>query len=298
MGGDEEKDNGHLGELRRAAQERIKKGLFSVAEATKAELDRLGGQIAQALNCVLLTAPLKGMDRASVKVANDYEGHWLELKDVARITLVCEASRMDETVSVLKELFKPVHGYSTVKDTPVPPDEPCGYSGHNFVMQFGMNWPQNDALAAILARRAGASVSGARPNARPHTLTHIKMESHQIIAALDKSMPPFAGRMGEIQVNTVPMMFGKMSRPSFLKNFGALAYLQHQGRFRVEGGAGHLLYEVYRVAPNSAQGKAAAALSKRYYRRLRMEDPLPAGKDTLKADLLEFMAGLPPHMLH
>lgn len=73
------------------------------------------------------------------------------------------------------------------------------------------------------------------------------------------------GYLGEIQVNFPEILYVKMSEASFRRNLGDNEYLRIKTLYGIEGGLGHLLYEVYRVAPLSDNGKYAALLSKDYY---------------------------------
>jgi hypothetical protein len=265
-----------LSQVRRTAEARLKAGLFRAAEAVKAELDRLGAEVSEMVGgCVVLTAPIKGMERAEFKVAHDYGGHWLDLKDAARITLVAASeAQMQAILKAIRRKCTPANGYSMVKDVATLPHiEPCGYSGHNFVVRFGHRVP-----------------STARKPATPFkALTLSDEDIHAALAA--RSAPPelHVGRMGEIQVNTVAMMFGKMSQKQFIEKPGLGARVYHECRtqFGVDGGAAHTLYEIWRKAPASGAGRAAAELSKRYYRRLRRQDAKP-WDGTLKQEVAAY----------
>jgi len=78
------------------------------------------------------------------------------------------------------------------------------------------------------------------------------------------------GRPAEIQVNVAEIMYCKMSQRSFTSFLGAELYAQMRGRFRLEGGLGHALYEIYRGAqyPRTDQMRAAL-LSQAYYAYFR-----------------------------
>ena len=255
----------HNAAIREAAEKRLKAGVVNSATATKAELDRLGAEMALGMRCILLKAPVKGMDRAAIKVMEDYDGHWLDLKDVARITLVArDAEGMATVVDSIRKRFVPSNGFSMIKDTRTTPFiDPCGYSGHNFVVRFGMPPPNSNKVMQpshpILAAEQKVIVEkmNALMNPRP-------------------AMPAFVGRFGEIQVNTVAMMYGKMSKRQFVEKIGAVDYFQCRAKFGVDGGAAHTLYEIWRSSASLPEKRrAAAALSKRYYQRLRFQDPKP-----------------------
>jgi hypothetical protein len=259
----------HLSEIRRVAEGRLRGGVFDAAVATKAHLDQLGAEIAVNMGCVLLAAPVKSMERAGFKVTQDYEGHWLSLKDVARITLVVSnPAQLPAVVKAVRRRFAPVNGNTLTKDEETLPHiDECGYSGHNFVVRFGMTPPN--------APRAASSAGPVNRAA----MQPINLPPEQIVVAVSRpaEVPKYVGRMGEIQVNTIAMIYGKMSQSSFVAKagLGRTKYLECLAQFGVEGGAGHSLYEIYRKAKKSPEGLAAAELSRRYYKRLRGQDARP-----------------------
>jgi hypothetical protein len=295
-------------ELQKAAQRVTGNNVFNAAEATKAELDKLGGEIARRNDCILLTAPIKGRERAEEKVHSEKgQGDWFTLKDVARITLVprvplqLEASgRLKEVVDVLEKLMSNVniYGYSKVKGEETRADEDaCGYSGFNYVLRFGSG--PVDAIGAVDRAMGGQPVRGATSmtplnlsdEQSPSAHANDVLARHTLGDRQQKIQLGHAGRYGEIQVNTMPMMYAKMSVTSFLKLFGNAEYMRCMAAFGVEGGLGHLFYEHWRSGPASERGTAAAALSKRYYRRMRNEDHPrpPRDADTLKRDLFAYV---------
>lgn len=77
------------------------------------------------------------------------------------------------------------------------------------------------------------------------------------------------GRPAEIQANIAEVMFGQMSAELFRETLGETRYQELRGRFRIPGGMGHGLYEIYRVAPTSENARKAAALSREYFNYLR-----------------------------
>jgi hypothetical protein len=309
-------------ELLKAAQRTTGNNVFNAAEATKAELDKLGAEIARRNDCILLTAPIKGRERAEEKVHSEKGGgDWFTLKDVARITLVPRVPlqldatpRLGEVVAVLEKLMSNVnvYGYAKVKGEETKADvDACGYSGFNYVLRFGSG--PVDAVTAV-DRAMGGIPAPASYTMQPLALKEEQIDpilkqadilnNHSIGLGADaagiknrndprlqKIQLGYAGRYGEIQVNTLQMMYAKMSVQSFLKLFGAQQYMRCMAEFGVDGGLGHLFYEHWRSAPGAPRGVEAAALSKRYYRRLRNEEHPrpPRNNDALKRDLVAYI---------
>ena len=77
------------------------------------------------------------------------------------------------------------------------------------------------------------------------------------------------GRPGEIQANIPEVMYGKMTTLRFLNVLGVKRHYEMKGRFRIDGGMGHGLYEIWRKAPASLNGRKAALTSRLYYNYLR-----------------------------
>jgi hypothetical protein len=77
------------------------------------------------------------------------------------------------------------------------------------------------------------------------------------------------GRPAEIQANIPEVMYGQMSEKLFRDTLGHAKFSQIKGRYWIDGGMGHGLYEIYRVAPASVKGKKAALVSKLYFNYLR-----------------------------
>ncbi len=77
------------------------------------------------------------------------------------------------------------------------------------------------------------------------------------------------GQPGEIQANVPEMMYGQMSREVFCATIGTHEFWRIKSRFIIEGGLGHVFYEVYRVAPTTENGKWAKRVSILYFDYLR-----------------------------
>ena len=69
------------------------------------------------------------------------------------------------------------------------------------------------------------------------------------------------------------IIYGKEKESDGQAILGAPLFHRIKGRVRVEGGMGHSLYEIYRVAPAGAIGREAAQASKLYYAYLRQPYP-------------------------
>jgi hypothetical protein len=318
-------------ELKQAAQRTTGNNVFNSADAAKAELDKLGTLIAERMDCILSKAPVKSRKRAAEKVhipkagQEHLAGDWLAvLKDYARITL-CPRTETTAAVEKVGKLLRTlmsderIYGYGQVKaEETVAEQDPCGYSGFNFVVRFGAltSNPANagqmvDKVALAMgipgatrpASSSGSAFSGptrARSSSEPPPLPGFQdnLQSHHLAGdqhigkkvALD-SLPKIRfdhiGRFGEIQVNTMPLLYAKASKEDFHHLFGAEKYMACLSRFGVVGGLGHVLYEHYRSTPGTERALQAAALSKRYYGRMRGTDRRPVNSldDTLKRDM-------------
>lgn len=231
-----------LAEVRQKAQQDIKRRMFDAADSANAKLCTLGGAIAEECEALPLYGPTKGQERAQEKVDLEYGGDWYDLKDAVRMTIVAPTQAgMERVRDAMRRTCVASNGYSLIKDAQTRPEaDPCGYSGHNFVIRLP------------------------------------------------------GGRTGEIQVNTVTMMYGKMRKARFVETegLGLQKYQECHARCQIEGALGHALYEVYRVAPLSPKGIEAAAISRAYYNRLRGELVRP-GEDPLKERIAAFRRNYP-----
>jgi hypothetical protein len=77
------------------------------------------------------------------------------------------------------------------------------------------------------------------------------------------------GRPAEIQANVPEVMYGKMSAKDFQDVLGTAKFNELKGRYRIEGGLGHGLYEIWQKGQASPKGTRAAMISKQYYKYLR-----------------------------
>jgi hypothetical protein len=60
-----------------------------------------------------------------------------------------------------------------------------------------------------------------------------------------------------------------MTETQFCETVGRTKFFEIKSRYRIEGGRGHGLYEIYRVARETVEGKHAALISKHYFNYLR-----------------------------
>lgn len=103
-------------------------------------------------------------------------------------------------------------------------------------------------------------------------------------------------RPGEIQANLPNVLYGQFPEPTFRELVGDAGFTRVQGRYQIEGGIGHQLYEVYRAAPGSPQGSQAAALSRRYFDYLR-GIPDPSNGRAIRRDVDRFRRAHRHHFL-
>ena len=100
------------------------------------------------------------------------------------------------------------------------------------------------------------------------------------------------GQPGEIQANGIGVMYGQLSETVFRETIGGEAFTKAKGAYRIDGGLGHGLYEIYRKAPSSDAGKRAAHLSRAYFDYLRGTSNAMTLR-TLKPDLAAFAEAHP-----
>ena len=283
-----------------AAENRIEKGGWDSATATKVGLDRVSKLVADEARCVLITADTKSLESATRKINDECDGHWLDLKDVARVTLAAtDEAQLAVVIRVLRRVIVPSEGFTFAKDVQtLAESDACGYSGYNFVVRFGTK-PVSAARPSTATAPTAPSKT-AFLNAKPAPQHLMSMTERQIMAAMQSrpapTVPLYVGRLGEIQANTYAMMYAKMGRSTFEKMFGAPKWEECFHQTGVEGGMGHLFYEDWRVDKASENGKRIADLSKRYYRRMRGTDPKPSkGGDTLDEEVKAYVAARPAH---
>lgn len=98
------------------------------------------------------------------------------------------------------------------------------------------------------------------------------------------------GRPAEIQVNIPQIIYAKQSAMSFIKVCGPKTFLKIKTAYQMEGGLGHALYEIYRVAPLSPAGQRAAAISRSYYDYFRNPPGDIGGRKSLLAAIASIKA--------
>ena len=272
--------------IKDAAEEWQQKRVWSSADATQFELERISADIADRSGCVLISNGTKSVSSATRKVKGQCNGHWLEIGDIARVTLAAE--RQDEADKAIRmvEGLSTSEGFSWMKREPKDAaTDPCGYSGWNGVLRFGRK--PISAVNPIPKGKRGIPGYMVAPQLRTH------MTEDQIMTAMAPKAevePLYVGRTAEIQVNTYDLLYGKMSQEDYVAMFGPARWKECETRFGVEGGLGHLFYEDYRVDKESERGKYIAHLSKRYYARTRGTHPKPTmGVDQLKEELVAYM---------
>lgn len=220
-------------------------------EASNDALEAVAAQIKNGLDCKIAHGPLKTLESASRKVADDYNGDWYDLKDAVRVTVIAtnngQLTGVDPAalVNVKQKVLSvcvPSNGLSLIKNAEAVPgtaDNPCGYSGLNFVVRLG-----------------GDGDTGGWP--------------------------------GEIQANIPAIMYGKMSQDDLCKIFRQDGYDSIKAELAIEGGISHVFYEAWRVNRTNDLGASAAALGTRYHDYLRNSRTRGAGKAQLVEDIKKF----------
>ncbi|SMF91203.1 hypothetical protein SAMN02982917_0152 [Azospirillum oryzae] len=95
------------------------------------------------------------------------------------------------------------------------------------------------------------------------------------------------GRPAEIQINVPEIIYAKQSEESVRRILGPVRFMNIKMKYQLDGGLGHALYEIYRVAPASSRGQSAAALSRSYYAFFRQTVPSPAAASGLRKALMD-----------
>ena len=79
----------------------------------------------------------------------------------------------------------------------------------------------------------------------------------------------------------------RLALESVRRILGPVRFMNIKMKYQLDGGLGHALYEIYRVAPGSSRGQSAAALSRSYYAFFRQPVPSPAAAAGLRKALMD-----------
>jgi hypothetical protein len=277
-------------ELARAAQERIQGQIFGGTiqrtvvgpngEITRTKVQKIGhllqsdlmlrdvaDVIQNGVDCRVSYGPIKTLESASRKVTDDYNGDWYQLKDAVRLTIVATndgkvtgvtPEKLDAIKARVKSVCVPSRGLTLIKNEEAlpgapgnrPKDNPCGYSGLNFVVRLTIGG--NSGMT-------GWNFSALTP-----------------------------GWPGEIQANIPAMMYGKMSEKNLITVVGQEGYNALKDELGIEGGISHDFYEIWRVDRKGSNGLAAAELGGRYHDYLRSPRTLGGAKADLIKDINAF----------
>ena len=93
------------------------------------------------------------------------------------------------------------------------------------------------------------------------------------------------GRAAEIQINVREILYAKQSEQSVTRVIGPGEYNSIKSKYRLEGGMGHRLYEIYRVAPGAHTTPKVQDVSKAYYAYFRKGHYDQMECDRIKRDL-------------
>lgn len=261
----------HQAQIAIMAQEFAKKRLYDPSSGLPTALTKESNELLKTLadrikegapDCMINYGPIKQLESASRKVTDEYGGDWLQVKDAVRLTIIAtnRSSLLDvpqEKLDLIKARIKALCGgpstlLTFIKDEDADPKNaeknPCAYSGYNCVVRLN-RWAVNAPAA----------------NTGPLIKDENTYKDYFAKTKVERAPLP-----GEIQANIPTIMYGKMSKKDLITLFGepqfnALA----QECFLIEGGIGHIFYEIYRSDKTGQNGKDAAALSKRYHDFLR-----------------------------
>jgi hypothetical protein len=92
------------------------------------------------MGAVVLTPPgAKGVDRATEKVNGKYGGDWLEIKDMARCTLVVDSPMLiDNAIKLVRARFRASNGWSVIEEkVTLSTEDDAGYSGNTVFVSSG-----------------------------------------------------------------------------------------------------------------------------------------------------------------
>jgi hypothetical protein len=121
-----------------------------------------------------------------------------------------------------------------------------------------------DVMRAVC--NAANGLSFIKDKSRDHTKDPCGYSDTNMVVRLPNGEP------GEVQINVRAILFGKMSEKDYVEQLGGdkADYMQLKMRYGIEGGLGHLFYEIYdRYCVGTPEGALAARLSTRYYAILR-----------------------------
>lgn len=176
--------------------------------------------------------------------------------------------------------------------------------------EYGGDWLQvKDAVRVTIIATRGGTLLGVSPDALipiqakirsvctpSNGMTLIKDEETKVNSpgnACGYSGLNFVARLstgwpGEIQANIPSIMYGKMSEEELCSKCGRPGYETVKAAMDIEGGIGHIFYEIWRVDKTGRNGLRAASLSCRYYEYLRDPQGRRSAKDALKAEIAAF----------
>lgn len=104
------------------------------------------------------------------------------------------------------------------------------------------------------------------------------------------------GRAAEIQINMPTIIYAKQSEESVKRSIGDRNYLNIKMKYNLQGGLGHLFYEIYRV--KGPDWELAAELSKKYYAFFRSMVPNIAERQALESGVAALRARHPALFTH
>ena len=223
-------DKKFLSEIRSAAQTRIKNSLLNAREEANEGLRELAHAIAAKTDCKVWGGPIKSEDSANRKLRDDYSKGVVPEGDWLEMKDLVRLTLVGRDSLHVQFIVIQVRKYCRV----------------------GLNERQDWKGLGLM--KDAAQVSDKNPSG---------YSGHNFVVRLRNGVP------GEIQVNVPEILYGKGPKEDFCKGLGQREWDRIRSQYRIESSLGHGLYEVYRVAKASDNGKEATKLSKEYYGYLR-----------------------------
>jgi hypothetical protein len=252
-------------EVFKKAQAGIRNRLLNEAMISDFHLRKLGEEIAHECGCRASFGPIKELESANRKVLpseadGGYGGDWTQLKDVVRMTIIApSAAQMIVVRDRIRAKCALGSGMRILKDSAVVPSLPSPNPG----VPWNDKKREHDRALESCGYSAVNQIIWANTGSKDLKQDPCGYSGLNFVVRLANERP------GEIQVNIPEMIYGKEKEKVAREAVGDALYIGIRNKFRIEGGLGHSLYEIYRVAPAGYIGRLAAQISRSYYAYLR-----------------------------
>jgi hypothetical protein len=216
---------------------------------------------------------------------------------------IYDQGNLEESAKLLRALGEEIKNGCKLKDKSIVHGPVKSYvrADEKVKLDYGGDWyqlkdvvrmtivaPNADAMKAVNAyirneacvARNGRGLPKAEPSDGVLKKTACGYTGYNFVALLEN------WRFGEIQLNVPGVMYGQMSPDLFEKIVGDKEKAKkYQEKYKVDGGLGHIYYELYRPNPAADIAKESAAISTKYFDHLRLDNPDAKAGEALQVEL-------------